>query len=99
MIALLVAGALSMGPAGPAAAQTTVGDGLVNVAVGDIEILNCANIAVAARVTALICGLKVGPVIALATDVDASGETIMPDCDGPEASIIIEQNQPEDECS
>jgi hypothetical protein len=36
--ALVVAGALSIGLAGPAAAQSTAGDGLVNVVVGDVTV-------------------------------------------------------------
>ncbi|WP_247040643.1 hypothetical protein [Arthrobacter rhizosphaerae] len=47
-------------------------DGLVNVSVGNVEILNDVNIAVAANVAAQLCGIKVGPVILLATQVDAT---------------------------
>jgi hypothetical protein len=93
MVALLVAGALSMGLAGPAAAQIQIPDGLVNVTVGDIEILNDARIAVAARVVALICGISVGDVIALAREVDSSGDETNPVCEVPSGEgIIIEQN-------
>jgi hypothetical protein len=49
-------------------------DGLVNVMIGDISILNNANIGVAANLAANICGVRVGPVAVLATQVDASGE-------------------------
>jgi hypothetical protein len=92
MVALLVAGTLSMGLAGPAAAQLQISDGLVNVTVGDIEILNDARIAVAARVVALICGLNVGDVIALAQEVDSSGDVVTADCESVDAPITIEQN-------
>ena len=75
IVALLMAGALSLSLVGPAAAQTTVGDGLVNVAIGDIdlEILNNSNIGVAAEVAAQICGLRVSNVAILAEQVDRSG--------------------------
>jgi len=62
---------LFVGAAGPASAQQQ--DGLVNVAVGDVTILQDVNIGVAAQVAANVCGLKVGPVAVLATQVDASG--------------------------
>jgi hypothetical protein len=48
-------------------------DGLVNVMIGDVNILNDANIGVAANVAANICGVRVGPVAVLATQVDHSG--------------------------
>ena len=62
-------------PVSPVAAQTTVGDGLVNVAVGNVTILEDVNIGVAADVTAMICGLEVGPVAVLGEAVDLTGET------------------------
>jgi hypothetical protein len=74
IVALLVAGALSLGLAGPAAAQVVIGDGLVNVQVGNITILEDVNVAVAAKVVALICNLKVGPVAVLGDAVDLTGE-------------------------
>jgi hypothetical protein len=48
VVALLVAGVLSLGLTGSATSQVAVQDGLVNVAIGDIEILNEANIGIAA---------------------------------------------------
>jgi len=54
-------------PVSPVAAQTAVQDGLVNVAVGDVTILEDVNIGVAAQVIAQVCGVKVGPVAVLAT--------------------------------
>jgi hypothetical protein len=62
---------LFVGAAGPASAQQQ--DGLVNVMVGDVTILQDVNIGVAAQVAANVCGVKVGPVAVLATQVDASG--------------------------
>src|SRR5688572_3909251 len=50
IVTLLAAGTLSLGLAGPATAQIAVQDGLVNVAIGDISILNDARIGVAAQV-------------------------------------------------
>jgi hypothetical protein len=49
---------LAVGAAAPAVAQPQVQDGLVNVAVGDISLLNNANIGVAAQVAANVCGVK-----------------------------------------
>jgi hypothetical protein len=66
-------------------------DGLVNVAIGDIEILNDANIGVAAQVAANVCGVKVGPVAVLGTAVDRTGDarTVCTTDQGP---IRITQN-------
>lgn len=58
--------------ASPAAAQPQ--DGLVNVSVGDVTVLQDVNINVVAQVAAEVCGLEVGPVAALAELVDNSGE-------------------------
>lgn len=60
----------------PATAQQTVDqNGLVNVNVGDVTILEDVNIGVAAQVAAAICGVKVGPVAVLGAAVDRSGDT------------------------
>jgi len=89
--ALLVAVALSLSLAGSAAAQ--VQDGLVNVMVGDVTILQDVNIGVAALVVATICDVKVGPVAVLGRAVDLSSA---PDqvctVDNPMTPIIITQN-------
>ena len=85
---LLTGGAL----AGPASAATAVQDGLVNVAIGDVSVLNNANIGVAANVVAQVCGLKVGPVAALARQVDRSGDAVTV-CNAPSGPVVISQNQ------
>jgi len=70
----IVAGAaLVIGAAGPASASTLIGDGLVNVQVGDITIEDAVDVNVAAQVAANICGVEVGPVAVLGTAVDADG--------------------------
>ncbi|WP_142059532.1 hypothetical protein [Pseudarthrobacter sp. B4EP4b] len=71
---MLLAGGALAGPAS-AAPQLIGQNGLVNVAVGDITILEDVNVGVAATVAANICGVKVGPVAVLGTAVDASGTT------------------------
>ena len=57
--------------AAPAAAQNQTQNGLVNVAIGDITIQD-VNIGVAAGIAATVCGVQVGPVAVLATQVDAT---------------------------
>jgi hypothetical protein len=74
-----------------AMAQTTVGDGLINVAVGDISVLNNADIGVAAQVAANICGVKVGPVAVLGRAVDRSGGTRTV-CESGEGPVTLRQN-------
>lgn len=75
----------------PVAAQIAVQDGLVNVAVGDVTILEDVNIGVAAQVAANICGVKVGPVAALGQAVDRSGQTRTV-CTTDQGPVSISQN-------
>jgi hypothetical protein len=72
-VSAAMSAAVLFSPALGAAAQTTVGDGLVNVAVGDVNVLNNVDVGVAAQVAAEACGVEVGPIAALANQVDASG--------------------------
>jgi hypothetical protein len=72
--ALFATAILGAGIAGPAAAQNNSRqNGLVNVSVGNVEILNNANVGVAANVAATICGVNVGPVAILAVNTAATG--------------------------
>src|SRR4029078_6940084 len=72
--AAVVGGALFISSfTGAGAAPNTFQDGLVNVNVGNVNIARDADIGVAAQVAANVCGVKVGPVAILATQVDASG--------------------------
>jgi hypothetical protein len=83
------AGAAVIAAATPAAAQPQ--DGLINVAIGDVTILQDVNIGVAAQVAAELCGLKVGPVAVLGRAVDRSGatETVCTTDQGP---VTLQQN-------
>ena len=85
------ASALLMFGAATPAAMAQNQDGLVNVAIGDISVLNDARIAVAAQVAAQVCGVKVGPVAVLATQVDASGGTRTV-CESAQGPVTISQN-------
>jgi hypothetical protein len=71
-VAALSAGLLFAGVSAPTASAQEQ-DGLVNVMIGDINILNDANIGIAANVAANVCGVNVGPVAILANQVDRSG--------------------------
>jgi hypothetical protein len=70
-------------------------DGLVNVVVGDVTILEDVNVAVGANVAAQLCGIQVGPlalaVLGQAVAVDASGRdrTI---CEVNGQDVTITQN-------
>jgi hypothetical protein len=89
--ATLIAGtALAIGAASPASAQP-VQDGLVNVAIGDVTILEDVNVGVAAQIAANICGVKVGPVAVLGRAVDRGGptETV---CTAEQGPIDLTQN-------
>jgi hypothetical protein len=88
---LFAAAILAAGVLAPSAAAQNQ-DGLVNVMIGDVNVLNNANIGVAANVAANICGVRVGPVAVLATQVDRSGaqQTV---CGTGDQAIRLVQNQ------
>src|SRR3954451_24878920 len=74
MFAAATASALLAGSAaGPAADATTTQDGLVNVNVGNVTVARDVDVGVAANVAAQVCGVNVGPVQALPSQVDATG--------------------------
>lgn len=81
---------VAVGVAAPTASAQDQ-DGLVNVAIGDVNILNDANIGVAAQVAANVCGVRVGPVAVLATQVDRSGESRTV-CTIGDQDVVISQN-------
>lgn len=89
--AFLVVGLCAAGTAATVGAQTTVGDGLINVAVGDITITDAVGIGVAAQVAANLCGLKVGPVAVLGRTVDRSGRTTTV-CTNDQGPVTLRQN-------
>jgi hypothetical protein len=72
------------------AANNSQQNGLVNVSIGDVSVLNGANIGVAAAVAATICGVSVGPVAILAANVDATG-TQRTVCDTTVGPVTISQ--------
>ena len=92
-VATLFAGAVLMaGAAAPAAADNTNDqDGLVNVFVGDVNILNDARIGLAAQIAANVCGVDVGPVAVLGRAVDRSGATRTV-CNTDQGPVTISQN-------
>jgi hypothetical protein len=69
----VAAGVMTIGvAAGPADAQTKQ-DGLVNVAVGDVTILEDVNIAAAVGAAVQACGIDVADVDAVAAVLGAAG--------------------------
>jgi hypothetical protein len=91
IVALVVAGALSLGLVGPAVAQVNVGDGLVNVQIGNVSVLNNVDIGVAAGIVAQICDISVSNVAVLAEQVDKSGKSRTV-CTANGQDIILTQN-------
>jgi hypothetical protein len=91
IVSVLASGVVLTGAAAPASAAIQVQDGLVNVAVGDVSILNNADIGVAAQVAAQICGVKVGPVAVLGVAVDRSGDTRTV-CESDQGPVTLTQN-------
>jgi hypothetical protein len=88
---LFASAVLFGGLAGTVSAQPVEQDGLVNVFIGEVDILNDANIGVAAQVAANVCGVKVGPVAVLGTAVDRSGDTRTV-CTTDQGPVTIRQN-------
>jgi hypothetical protein len=89
--AMSAAALLSASAAGPAVAATQTQDGLVNVAVGDVTIARDVNVAAVVDVVAQVCGTNVGPVQALASQVDATG-TATAVCTNNGRTVRIVQN-------
>jgi len=75
----------------PNAAEAQQQDGLVNVNIGDVTILENVQVGVAAQIVAQICGLRVGPVAVLARQVDRTGQARTV-CTAEQGDITIEQN-------
>jgi len=85
--ALLFTGGMGLAQAAPLNLQ----DGLVNLAIGDVTVLENVNAAVAANVAAAVCGINVSDVNVLAEQVDADGgqQTV---CDVTARPVDIVQN-------
>ena len=81
---LFVAGTLAISY--PVAAQ--VQTGLVNVAVGDVTILENVAVGIAANVAANICGVRVGPVAVLGVAVSKDGVTRTVCMTGPQTNRV-----------
>jgi hypothetical protein len=64
--------------------------GLVNVSVGDVEILNNVNIAVAANVVATVCDATIGVAAVAAQFIADGGATF---CEGTAEEVDIVQSQ------
>jgi hypothetical protein len=86
----LFAGAMLVGGAAAPASAQVEQDGLVNVAIGDITIQDI-NVGVGAAVAANVCGVKVGPIAILATQVDRSGDQTTV-CTIGDQDVVISQN-------
>jgi hypothetical protein len=92
IITMFAGAAMVTATAVPAsAAPTQIRDGLVNVAIGDITILEDVNVGVAAQVAAQVCGVKVVPVAVLGSAVDRSGATRTV-CESDQGPVTIRQN-------
>jgi ethanolamine utilization microcompartment shell protein EutL len=81
LTALALSTALAAGMTAPADAQQTRQEGLVNVNVGDVTLLENVAVGVAANVVAQICGVQVGQVAVLATQVIRTGQQTNPVCE------------------
>jgi hypothetical protein len=85
-----VASAMAFGGVATVDAQTQQ-DGLINVSIGDVTVLENVDIGVAAQLAAQVCGVKVGPVAVLGRAVDRSGaaRTV---CESSQGDVVLEQN-------
>lgn len=91
--ALMLGGAVAAVPANAAPQnQTVVQDGLVNLNIGNVSILEDANINVVAAVAATLCDIQVGPVAILGEAVDNSSHK-MTVCRTDAGKVRITQNR------
>ncbi len=76
----------------PTAAMAQTQDGLVNVMIGDVTILEEVDVALAANVIANVCaGVKLNALV-LATGVDNSGSSVTCDQKGSGRVVAITDN-------
>ena len=80
-----------MGVAPGVAANNSQQTGLVNVSLGDVNLLNNVNLAVAAQVAATVCGVNV-PVSLLANQVIAGDLNTI--CNTTAGPLTVNQSQP-----
>jgi hypothetical protein len=77
------------------AAPVQIQDGLVNLALGDITVLEDVNVGVAAQITALVCDVAdIGNITALATAVDAGSDDQEVLCQSAAGPVTVTQNGP-----
>ena len=88
---VVATGLIFTGALGAQAQAQVTQDGLVNVNVGNVTILEDVRVGVAANIVAQICGVNVGPVAVLGRAVDRSGDTRTV-CRTDGAPIKITQN-------
>ena|GEM_PF-5719419 len=79
-----------VGVVSAAAANNSNQTGLVNVSLGDVNVLDNANLAVAANIAATVCGVNV-PVAVLAQQVIAGGQSTI--CDTTAGPLAVTQSQ------
>jgi hypothetical protein len=92
--ALVVGAALVLTPLAADSASAQAQRGLVNVAVGDVTILENVGVGVAAQVAANVCGVSVGNVAALASGVVQNQETATVCMTGPQGAQVPVTIQP-----
>jgi hypothetical protein len=85
----MLAGAIAVGAT---ACEPTVQDGLVNVRIGDVTILEDVNINVAANVVAQICGVTVNAAVAVIGAIDQDGDPVTFCRLANEFPVVVEQN-------
>jgi hypothetical protein len=88
LLAPVLAGALAVGTA----CEPTVQDGLVNVRIGDVTILEDVNVNVAANVVAQICGISLPVAVAVIGGIDQDSEPATFCRLANEFPVIVEQN-------
>lgn len=89
IVALMLLGLLTFGSVAPALAQQ---DGLVNVEIGDVTILENVDVALAATVVANLCALVQANVLVLANAVDAGGADFVCQQRGSGRTVAITDN-------
>ena len=91
VLSIISASLLVVGISPAAAANNSQQTGLVNVSLGDVDILNNVNLAVAANIAATVCGVNI-PVAVLAQQVFVDGDETI--CETDAGDLTVEQAVP-----
>jgi hypothetical protein len=95
MVVFVVAVLIAVGVVGPASAKNNavIQDGLVNVAIGDVTILENVQIADAVDLVVQACGIDATVVVGVISAIDAGNTKQYTFCKVEEGQVRVTQNK------